>query len=56
MKTFKPSVAFYVVVVIVLSFVSYGAWQLERSWNYSHGYEDRVHDTVKEMVKPECLR
>lgn len=45
-----------VAVVIAVLGVGYLAWWLERSWNYSNAYEDKVHDTVKDMVKPECLR
>lgn len=55
MKNIKLT-AIHGAVAIAVLVISYFVWRLERSWNYSQGYEDKVHDTVRDMVKPECLK
>lgn len=51
----KPIVA-YILLFIVVAVLGVGAWYLERSVHYTWSYESKVQDTVKEMVKPECLK
>lgn len=50
--------AFYAVVVIAVGAIGIGGFLLERWVNYhaAGGYEERVHDTIRETVKSECLR
>ena len=40
------------VVVIVLSLVAYGSWNLKRHWNYKWGYESMVQAEVQKQIKP----
>lgn len=42
-------------IILVLGLV-YGLWQAGKWFNYKFAYESGVEATVKEMVKPECLR
>jgi len=44
-----------VFLVIVVICVGYGGWLLKRKINYTFQYRDLVQETVREMVKPECL-
>jgi len=36
--------------------IGYGGFRLYRWFNWTYGYEQRVKQTVEEMVKPECLK
>jgi hypothetical protein len=45
-----------IVSILLISGLAYGGWQLKRWFNYSFGYESDVENTVKELVKPECLK
>lgn len=36
--------------------LGYAVWQLERNIHYRLSYEDKVEQTVREMVKPEALK
>lgn len=41
---------------VLVGFMIWGGYKLQRSVNWSMGYQDMVVDTIKEKVKPECLR
>lgn len=45
-----------VCVVSVVILIVIGLWNLKRSFHYSIAYESKVEDTVREMVRPECLK
>jgi TRAP-type C4-dicarboxylate transport system permease small subunit len=49
-------VAIYALVLIFAIAIAIGGWYLERTAHYSWSYESKVEDTVKTMVKPECLK
>jgi hypothetical protein len=51
----KP-VFLYTLLFIFVIAIGIGGWYLERTVHYSWSYESKVQDTVKEMVKPECLK
>jgi hypothetical protein len=36
--------------------LSYGGWHLYRWFNWNYGYSSMVKETIKEMVKEECLK
>jgi hypothetical protein len=36
--------------------VGYGGWKLQRWYHYKFGYESQVAQTVRELVRPECLK
>lgn len=44
-----------IVVVIAVIALAIGSWYLKRTINYNLMYKDLVQETVKEMVKQECL-
>jgi len=41
---------------IIVAALAIGAWSLGKKINYSLAYQTFVQETVKEMVKKECLR
>lgn len=43
------------VVAVVVGLIGWGIFTMKRSWNYSWGYQDKVEETVCDMVKPEYL-
>lgn len=43
-------------IVVVALGVGFGGWWLERKIHWSLSYSGQVQDTVKQMVKPECLK
>ena len=45
-----------VLAVMIIAAIGYGSWQLGRKINYTMSYEDMVKQTVKYMVKDECLK
>ena len=45
-----------IVAVLFIIFVGYFSWKIGRRINYSWSYEDMVKDTVRQMVKEECLK
>ena len=44
------------VFVAIIFAIGYGAWQLERRWNYKWSYKAMVQETVREMVRQESLK
>lgn len=47
------------IITMAIAFVGmlgYGAFLLERWINYTFSYESSVAETVREIVKPECLK
>ena len=42
--------------VLIFVAVGYAGWKLERGCNFQFGYEEKVQETVRAMVKPECLK
>jgi len=43
------------IIVIILAF-AYGCYWVGKSLSYSIFYEDMVVQTIRETVKPECLK
>lgn len=41
-------------ILIVVS-ISWGSFKVYRYVNWRFGYQSKVEQTIKEMVKPECL-
>ncbi|HRZ18587.1 MAG TPA: hypothetical protein P5136_00895 [Methanofastidiosum sp.] len=50
------SVVITLAAVIVCAAISFGIYYLGKKINYAVSYESMVKDTIKEMVKPECLK
>jgi hypothetical protein len=50
------SAAYLIFVLCVIIFIGYGGFRMYRWLHWKYGYEDRVKQTVEEMVKPECLK
>jgi hypothetical protein len=48
--------AVYVLLILVTLALGIGMWKVARWWNYTYNYKTQVTDTVKSMVKPECLK
>jgi hypothetical protein len=48
---------FIVLALLITAFVAfcYGMWEAKRWFNYNFGYNSQVEETVKKMVKKECL-
>ena len=42
--------------LVVLCLVIWGGWKIKRAFNYSFDYKDQVVQTIKETVKPSCLK
>jgi hypothetical protein len=55
MKKFL-SIMLVIAFCITLCFVGYGWWRFKKALNYRFQYESMVEETVREMVKPECLK
>ena len=45
-----------IVTIAVLIGIIYGIYRLKRWFNWSMAYQTQVEETVREMVKPECLK
>jgi hypothetical protein len=48
-----------ILIVVFIAFmlaISLGAWYVSRKVNYSFSYKSMVEQTVKDMVKDECLK
>jgi len=46
----------FLIFLVVIMFIAYKLYQLERKTNYDNYYEQMVQKTIKNMVKPECLK
>jgi hypothetical protein len=46
----------YVVLFLVVIAIGFGGWFVARKVNYSLSYKSMVEQTVKDMVKDECLK
>jgi len=46
----------YIIAILGLIAAVYGGWCLERKIHYSLSYKSMVQETVREMVKEECLK
>lgn len=46
----------FAVAVVVVICISFGIWVFVRNLNYQLSYKSMVEKTVKELVKPECLK
>jgi hypothetical protein len=48
---------FIIIIAIISVFIAIGMgmWQIKRHFNYIFGYSSQVEETVKKMVKKECL-
>lgn len=49
-------VSIIIVVIVFMISVSIACWQIGRVINYELSYKDMVVETVKEIVKNECLK
>lgn len=45
-----------VVAICVFAIGAYTIWSIGKRMNYSLQYEDMVQQTVRDMVKAECLK
>jgi uncharacterized membrane protein (DUF2068 family) len=52
MKKIAPIIVAFTVVALL----AYGGWQLKRWFNWEFQYESYVKQTIREMVKEECLK
>lgn len=53
------SIAYAAAIIVLVMFVavlSFGGWFVARKLNYSLSYKSMVEQTVKDMVKEECLK
>ena len=58
-KTFRDGIAIggiIVICILVIGGLIYGGHRLQRSMNWSWGYEDMVEEKIREMVKEESLK
>ncbi len=44
------------VLILIGISVMYGGWYIAKRLNYTFQYKEMVQQTVKEMVKPVCLK
>lgn len=56
MVTAKKLLWGFLAVLVLACFIVYGAFWIKKSVSYSVYYKDMVEKTVREMVKPECLK
>ena len=54
MKTIGIILGIILTIATVIGFI-YGMWTLQRYINYTFQYETLVQETVKSMVKSNCL-
>ena len=45
-----------IIAAVVVFGVIYGAFQLKKKFSYAVFYKSQVEQTVRDMVKEECLR
>lgn len=50
----KPVI--FIIGIILAVLAMYGAYQTQKWINYKLAYESGVQSTIREMVKPECLK
>jgi len=55
-KTTWGDIAILLAVIIVVVMIIIGIWKIERAVNYKFGYENDVKQTIRDLVKPECLK
>jgi uncharacterized protein YneF (UPF0154 family) len=48
-------IGFFIVLLIIVTIV-FGGWWLERKIHYKLFYKNMVEQTVRDMVKKECLK
>jgi len=46
----------YAFVFLLIAVLIYGVWSVGRSANYHISYKDHVQETIRDMVKKECLK
>lgn len=51
----KYGLIMFLVIMTVCTF-SYGAYHLNKWFNYKYSYSDLVKETIRQEVKPECLK
>ncbi len=56
LQTYLIYTGIVLAIVAVAGAVGFGGWWLERKIHYSLSYENSVKQTIKETVKPECLK
>jgi len=55
-KRFLTISLFAITIAVVVFGVIYGAFQLKKKFTYAVFYKSQVEQTVRDMVKEECLR
>jgi len=45
-----------IVAFTLVGLLAYGGWSLKRWFNWEFQYEESVRQTIREMVKEECLK
>ena len=56
MKNQMVELGLGIVIFAIVILIGFGMWTLARKVNYSVGYRSMVEQTVREMVKEECLK
>lgn len=51
----KEFILYFGLLICILG-LSFYLWKLGKQLNYEFNYKAMVADTVKELVKPECLK
>lgn len=46
----------YIVGIIAVLLLAYGIWSVGKWINYKLAYKSGVESTIRDMVKPECLK
>jgi len=49
-------IAGFILFLVFISSLTYGGWRLSRWFNWSFTYKSNVEETVRDMVKEECLK
>jgi hypothetical protein len=49
-------ISYVVLAFLCVCLLGYGGWHLKRWFNYEFEYKDKVEETIREMVKEECLK
>lgn len=55
MKSVKGIIYIILFIVFILA-IAFGGWWIKKTISYNFFYESSVQETVKKMVKPECLK
>ena len=45
----------FISAFLLICLLGYGGWHLKRWWNWEFEYRQNVEQTIRDMVKEECL-